>query len=91
MFTDIPTTYIPVLWFRQEVQLTDAFASQIKTLLMLPTLGHAICIAIACVGLALGLTAIYLYSCRKSRAGDNQHLIVTDETGNTQKTDAVRS
>lgn len=36
MFAKVPKIFIPMVWFRQTAVLTDSYAEQVKTLLVLP-------------------------------------------------------
>ncbi|XP_012253552.2 protein croquemort-like isoform X2 [Athalia rosae] len=89
ILSGIPKTYVPMLWFRQEARLTSNYASQIKFLLALPTLGHYIFIALGVIGFALCLTAAY-FGCRsKWSREETQSLIPADTTASTFETNPV--
>ncbi|XP_046739504.1 protein croquemort-like isoform X3 [Diprion similis] len=91
LLTGIPAeTYIPMLWFSQEAQLSEELASQMETLLMLPMLGHVGFTVIGAIGLVLIVIGISLCVCRRCRSEDNQSLIDSEDSNNPSKSDPVR-
>lgn len=75
MFQNIKKTYIPMLWFIQEADLTASYASQVKILLILPTLGTVTCFGIAGIGVLIFFIGIFVYIRQKLRSEDNQVLL----------------
>lgn len=65
--------YVPMLWFQQEVNLTQEYASQIKLLVLLPPIGTGICISLAVVGILLIVISAVLFFRQKRE--DEQALI----------------
>ncbi|CAL1682862.1 unnamed protein product [Lasius platythorax] len=75
MFENINKTYIPMLWFTQEANLTASYASQVKLLLILPTLGTVTCFGIAGIGVLIFFIGLFVYIRQKWRGEDNQVLL----------------
>ncbi|XP_011268792.1 protein croquemort isoform X3 [Camponotus floridanus] len=75
MFENINKTYIPMLWFIQEADLTASYANQVKILLILPTLGTVTCFGIAGIGVLIFFIGIFVYIRQKLRSEDNQVLL----------------
>lgn len=78
---NVTKLYIPMIWFTQEANLTSNFASQVKFLLVLPTLGHVTAIGIAVIGLLIFSIGIYLIVRLKLRGEERQGLITKNEGG----------
>lgn len=75
MFENINKTYIPMLWFTQEANLTASYASQVKLLLIFPTLGTVTCFGIAGIGVLIFFIGLFVYIRQKLRGEDNQMLL----------------
>ncbi|XP_046415486.1 protein croquemort-like isoform X2 [Neodiprion fabricii] len=92
LLTGIPAeTYIPMLWFSQEAQLSEELASQMKMLLELPMLGHVGFTIIGAIGLVLLSIGICLCICRRCRSEENQSLIDAEDSNNPSKSDPVQT
>ncbi|XP_057325256.1 protein croquemort-like isoform X2 [Microplitis mediator] len=79
IYTDIPRVYMPVLWFKQEANLTESYGKQIKFIATLPLLGHVTFYGIACIGLLLAFIGTGLLIKRFRNSEDNQRLIPKTE------------
>ncbi|XP_029178350.1 protein croquemort-like [Nylanderia fulva] len=75
IFENIKKTYIPMLWFSQEANLTASYANQVKLLLILPTLGTVTCFGIGGIGILIFFIGLFIYVRQKWRGEDNQVLI----------------
>jgi hypothetical protein len=75
----MPKMYVPMLWFTQDVNLTSEFASQVKFLLMLPTLGNGILFSVASVGILLIFISVIIYLRQRLKDHDTENLISKNE------------
>lgn len=75
MFENIKKTYIPMMWFTQEANLTASYAHTVKIFLILPTLGTVTCFGIAGIGLLIFFIGIFIYIRQKLRGEENQVLL----------------
>ncbi|XP_066601238.1 protein croquemort-like isoform X2 [Prorops nasuta] len=78
LFRNIPTTYIPILWFDQDTQLTSEYSSLVKMILILSTTGYVTFFGIAAIGLFVSLIGLFIYIREKRRNEDNQGLLARD-------------
>lgn len=83
MFENFPKTFIPMLWFQQSASLTSQYATPIKLLLILPTLGYVTMFGIAGIGCLLLVIGFVVIIRAKKKAGDNQRLIDQTENSST--------
>lgn len=72
------------MWFRQAANLTSGYTNQVKFLLILPMLGHALFFGIAAVGLILMIICAVLVSLPKWQQIDRECLLAKEI-----RTDAV--
>ncbi|KAH0569073.1 protein croquemort-like isoform X2 [Cotesia glomerata] len=75
LYTNIPRIYMPILWFKQEANLTANYARQVKFIATLPLLGHVTFYGIACIGILLMFVGIGVYLKKFRNSDDNQRLI----------------
>ncbi|CAG5108740.1 Similar to crq: Protein croquemort (Drosophila melanogaster) [Cotesia congregata] len=75
LYTNIPRIYMPILWFKQEANLTANYARQVKFIATLPLLGHVTLYGIACIGILLMFVGIGVYLKKFRNSDDNQRLI----------------
>ncbi|XP_011866286.1 PREDICTED: protein croquemort-like isoform X2 [Vollenhovia emeryi] len=75
MFKNVRETYVPMLWFAQEVDLTASYASQVKLLLILPSLGTVTFFGIAGIGILIVFIGLFVYIRQRWQGEDNQVLI----------------
>ncbi|KAL6447297.1 hypothetical protein ACFW04_001504 [Cataglyphis niger] len=75
MFENINKTYIPMLWFTQEANLTASYATQVKFLLILSSLGTVTCFGIAGIGVLIFFIGLFAYIRQKWWGEDNQVLL----------------
>lgn len=61
MFENISTTYVPMLWFTQEANLTADYASKVKLLLTLSSLGSVTFFGIAGIGILICTIGLFVY------------------------------
>lgn len=61
MFENISTTYVPMLWFTQEANLTADYASKVKLLLTLSSLGSVTFFGIAGIGILICIIGLFIY------------------------------
>lgn len=87
LFENVPKIFIPMLWFRQEADLSSDLGSQLKFVLILPTLGQVTFLGIAGLGLLLFVIGVVIWIRGKRRADDNQRLIAKTEV-DTARSDA---
>lgn len=87
MFENINKTYIPLLWFTQEANLTANYAKQVKILLILSTLGTVTCFGIAGIGILIFFIGIFVYVRQKMRSEDNQVLLSKYDGDNRNRND----
>ncbi|XP_012221214.1 protein croquemort-like isoform X3 [Linepithema humile] len=75
IFENINKTYIPMMWFAQEANLTASYASTVKIFLVLPTLGTVTCFGIAGIGILVFFIGIFIYIRQKWRGEEGQVLL----------------
>lgn len=84
MFRNITTAYVPMLWFTQEAYLTDDYASTIKFILTLQSLGSITCYGIAAIGIFLLSIVLFLLIRNNLKGEERQNLLSKMENdGNT--------
>lgn len=88
MFENIRKTYIPILWFSQEANLTASYASQVKVILTLPTLGAVTCFGIAGIGILVFFIGLFIFVRQKWRGEESQTLISKQEGDATSRIEA---
>ncbi|XP_072760757.1 protein croquemort isoform X1 [Anoplolepis gracilipes] len=87
MFENINKTYIPMLWFTQEANLTASYANQVKLLLILPTLGTVTCFGLGSIGVLIFFIGVFIYIRQKWRGEDNQVLLSKNNGDNRSRSD----
>ncbi|XP_011639607.1 protein croquemort-like [Pogonomyrmex barbatus] len=75
MFENITKTYIPMLWFTQEANLTDTYANKVQLFLILPSLGTVTFFGIAGIGILIFFIGLFIYIRQKWRGEESQVLI----------------
>ncbi|CAL7934544.1 unnamed protein product [Xylocopa violacea] len=75
MFKDVQTTFIPMLWFAQEAYLTSDYASTVKLIIILQSLGNITFYGIAAIGILIILIGVFLYIRHTLRGEDNVVLL----------------
>ncbi|XP_076655822.1 protein croquemort [Halictus rubicundus] len=68
LYKEVPTIYFPVLWFTLEVEATDMFVDDLKTLLSLPDVFRYIGAILVLVGSLTIFTVALLYLLSRQRA-----------------------
>ncbi|XP_063975444.1 protein croquemort-like isoform X3 [Diachasmimorpha longicaudata] len=87
LFENVPKVFIPMLWFRQEADLSSDLGSQLKFVLILPTLGNVTFYGIAGLGVLLLIIGGIVCVRGRRRAEDNQRLIAKNESNGTATTE----
>ncbi|XP_011300459.1 protein croquemort isoform X2 [Fopius arisanus] len=87
LFANVPKVFIPMLWFRQEADLSSDLGSQLKFVLILPTLGHVTFFGIAGLGLLIFFIGGVVCIRGRRKAEDNQRLIARAETNGSNRTE----
>ncbi|KAK2575738.1 hypothetical protein KPH14_012124 [Odynerus spinipes] len=85
IFKFVRKTYMPMMWFTQEANLTSNYASQVKFLLVLPTLGLVTCIGIAAIGLLISFIGIFIFVRLRWQGEDNQALLSRNDTNHVNR------
>lgn len=67
LFNNVPDLYMPMLWFKLKVEVTEEMASNIKLLLALPIVMLCSGIFMTIIGLCLIVTMVLLYFGKKRR------------------------
>lgn len=80
MFKNIKKTFIPMLWFTQEAYLTSNYAHIIKFIIILESLGSITCYGIACIGILIISTGIFLYI--KHGLGEEENQVLLSNKSN---------
>ncbi|XP_018398324.1 PREDICTED: protein croquemort-like [Cyphomyrmex costatus] len=75
MFENIKKTYIPMLWFTQEANLTAEYSGNVELLLILPSLGSVTFFGIAGIGVLIFFIGIFIYIRQRWRGEESQVLI----------------
>lgn len=88
MFQNLTRTYIPLLWFTQEANLTASYANMVKVVLILPSLGVVTCFGIAGIGVLIFFIGIFIFIREKWRHEENQVLLSPQEDDVTGRVDA---
>ncbi|XP_043269958.1 protein croquemort-like isoform X2 [Venturia canescens] len=86
IFKNVPRTFVPMLWFSQEADLTSSLASQVKFVLILPLLGQVTLYGIAAIGFLLLAIGTGIYIRRTRRGDDGQSLIPKVESNGGERT-----
>ncbi|XP_011699089.1 PREDICTED: protein croquemort-like isoform X2 [Wasmannia auropunctata] len=88
MFENIKKTYIPILWFSQQANLTASYASQVKLLLTLPSLGTVTFFGIAGIGILLFFIGVFVYV-RKRWRGEESQVLISKYDGDVRTRDEI--
>ncbi|XP_077259847.1 protein croquemort isoform X2 [Temnothorax americanus] len=75
MFENINMTYIPMLWFTQEANITADYAKQVQLLLILPSLGTVTLFGIGGIGILIFFIGLFVYVRQRWRGEETQVLI----------------
>ncbi|XP_071636458.1 protein croquemort isoform X1 [Temnothorax longispinosus] len=75
MFENINMTYIPMLWFTQEANITADYAKQVQLLLILPSLGTVTFFGIGGIGILIFFIGLFVYVRQRWRGEETQVLI----------------
>ncbi|XP_011162113.1 protein croquemort isoform X1 [Solenopsis invicta] len=75
IFENITKTYIPMLWFTQEANLTAEFANKVQLFIILRSLGTVTFFGIAGIGLLILFIGIFIYIRQKWQGEEDQVLI----------------
>jgi len=86
MFENITKTYIPMLWFTQEANLTADYASQVQLLLTVPSLGTVTFFGIAGIGILIFFIGIFIYI-RHKWQGEESQILISKYDGDVRRTD----
>lgn len=68
LYKEVPTIYFPVFWFTLDVEATDEFVDDLKTLLSLPDVFRYIAVILFLVGSLTIFTVALLYLLSRQRA-----------------------
>lgn len=79
IFKDVPKTFVPMLWFKQEANLTASYAGQARMLTLLPTAGYIAITVINVVALVLILAAIIIYFKDRNHGIEGRLLLSEDD------------
>ncbi|EZA51413.1 protein croquemort isoform X2 [Ooceraea biroi] len=88
LFQNISKVYVPMLWFTQETNLTASYASQVKLLLTLSTLGSVTCFGIAGIGVLIFFIGLFTYIRQKWRGEEGQVLLSKYDADTVNKSEA---
>ncbi|KAL0103109.1 hypothetical protein PUN28_017444 [Cardiocondyla obscurior] len=75
IFQNLTKTYIPMLWFTQEADLTATYANKVQLLLTLPSLGTVTFFGIAGIGTLIFFLGIFIFVRQKWRGEESEVLI----------------
>lgn len=78
MFKNVKNTFVPMLWFTQEARLTSDYASIIKFILILRTLGTVTLLGLAAIGILIMSIGFFLFirhSFKLCKGEENQNLL----------------
>lgn len=76
-----------MMWFTQEAILTPSYASKVKFLLTLPTLGLVTCLGIAGIGILISFIGVFIFINRRWYTEDNQVLLSRNDTNHVDRID----
>ncbi|XP_033336946.2 protein croquemort [Megalopta genalis] len=76
-FQNMKKIFIPMLWFTQEATLTADYASTVKFIIILQTLGSVTCFGIAGIGIIILFIGIFVVIKNGMKNEDNEQLIST--------------
>ncbi|KAG7213896.1 hypothetical protein KM043_003100 [Ampulex compressa] len=79
-FKYVKRTFVPMMWFTQEADLTSDYASKVKFILTLPSLGEVTCYGIAGIGGFILLIGVFIYVRQRRQGEEGQVLIPKNET-----------
>lgn len=74
-----------MMWFTQEANLTTDYASQVKFLLTLPTLGLVTSLGIAGIGILICFIGIFVYIRQRWQTEENQVLLSRNDTSHADR------
>ncbi|XP_012526163.1 protein croquemort isoform X1 [Monomorium pharaonis] len=75
MFENIKKTYIPMLWFTQEANLTAEYAKKVQLFLILKSLGTVTFFGIGGIGVLIVFIAVFVYIRQRWQGEEGQILI----------------
>lgn len=75
MFQNVTTTFVPMLWFTQEATLTSNYASIIKFIIILESLGSVTLFGIAAIGILVLSIGLFLFIRHRLRGEESQTLL----------------
>ncbi|XP_078037579.1 protein croquemort isoform X2 [Augochlora pura] len=75
MFKHLKKTFIPMLWFTQEATLTADYASTVKLIIILQTLGSVTFFGIASIGVVIFSIGIFMIIKKGMKDEQNEQLI----------------
>lgn len=70
LYQDLPTKFIPAMWFEQKFTMTEEMAEQIKFALKIPSMGQIVGIQILCFGLICVIISSIIRCIANRRARD---------------------
>ncbi|XP_034173677.1 protein croquemort [Osmia lignaria lignaria] len=75
LFKNVTTTFVPTLWFTQEATLTSNYASIVKFIIILESLGSVTLFGIAAIGILVLSIGLFLCIRHSLRGEENQILL----------------
>ncbi|XP_043671985.1 protein croquemort isoform X2 [Vespula pensylvanica] len=87
IFKHVRKTYMPMMWFTQEANLNPYYASKVKFLLTLPTLGLVTCFGIAGIGILISCIGVFTFIHQRWYAEENQVLLSRNDTNHVDRID----
>lgn len=76
-----------MLWFAQEANLTDSYASQVKVVLILPLLGVVTFFGLAGIGALILFIGVFIFIRQKLRGEESQQLLPKPDNNITARAD----
>ncbi|XP_076239555.1 protein croquemort isoform X2 [Calliopsis andreniformis] len=81
MFKNVKRTFIPMLWFTQEAYLTADYASKIKLIIILESLGSVTCYGIGAIGILIIAISLFIFIRDNFKGEETQGLLTRTDNG----------
>ncbi|XP_047356579.1 protein croquemort isoform X1 [Vespa velutina] len=87
IFKYVRKTYMPMMWFTQEANLTPNYVNQVKFLHILPSLGLVTSIGIAGIGILITFIGLFVFVRQRWHTEENQVLLPRNSTSQIDRID----
>ncbi|XP_031845637.1 protein croquemort [Nomia melanderi] len=81
LFKNISRTFVPMLWFTQEATLSPEYASTVKFIIILKTLGAVTFFGISFIGFIIMFTGVFIVIRNNMKDEENESLLARPSNG----------